>query len=153
MVLAWGQYFLLKAVPTNVQSVKILKRGVRTAAWNLPIVCCKIPCHTAKLLNVLAATLRTPIIELALIATIQTTIAEGLCRTALMGLRDQYGIIENVTSHEYLTNSHHVPVWEKVSIPIPCILNCIVLIHKRRRLRRLPYHDFKTLQKPTLCQL
>lgn len=44
------------------------------------------------------------------------TPAEGLCRTALVGLRDQYGIIENVTSREYLTNSHHVPVWEKVSI-------------------------------------
>lgn len=44
------------------------------------------------------------------------TPAEGLCRTALKALRDQYGIIENVTSHEYLTNSHHVPVWEKVSI-------------------------------------
>lgn len=44
------------------------------------------------------------------------TPAEGLCRTALASLRSQYGIIENVTSHEYLTNSHHVPVWEKVSI-------------------------------------
>lgn len=44
------------------------------------------------------------------------TPAEGLCRTALKSLREQYGIIENVTSHEYLTNSHHVPVWEKVSI-------------------------------------
>ena len=44
------------------------------------------------------------------------TPAEGLCRTALMGLRQQYGVIENVTSHDYLTNSHHVPVWEKVSI-------------------------------------
>lgn len=44
------------------------------------------------------------------------TPAEGLCRTALVGLRNQYGIIENITSHEYLTNSHHVPVWEKVSI-------------------------------------
>lgn len=44
------------------------------------------------------------------------TPAEGLCRTALASLRKQYGIIENVTSHEYLTNSHHVPVWEKVSI-------------------------------------
>ena len=44
------------------------------------------------------------------------TPAEGLCRTALVGLRDQYGIIKNVTSREYLTNSHHVPVWEKVSI-------------------------------------
>ena len=28
----------------------------------------------------------------------------------------QYGIIPNVTSHEYLTNSVHVPVWQKVSI-------------------------------------
>ena len=44
------------------------------------------------------------------------TPAEGLCRTALATLREQYGVIENVTSHEYLTNSHHVPVWEKVSI-------------------------------------
>lgn len=40
---------------------------------------------------------------------------EGGCRTALMALREQYGIIENVTSHEYLTNSHHVPVWTHVS--------------------------------------
>lgn len=44
------------------------------------------------------------------------TPAEGLCRTALSALRKQYGIIEDVTSHDYLTNSHHVPVWEKVSI-------------------------------------
>lgn len=44
------------------------------------------------------------------------TPAEGLCRTALASLREQYGVIKNVTSHEYLTNSHHVPVWEKISI-------------------------------------
>lgn len=44
------------------------------------------------------------------------TPSEGLCRTALMALRNQYGVIENVTSHEFLTNSHHVPVWERVSI-------------------------------------
>lgn len=44
------------------------------------------------------------------------TPAEGLCRTALKSLRDQYGVIKNVTSHEYLTNSCHVPVWQKVSI-------------------------------------
>ena len=31
-------------------------------------------------------------------------------------LRDQYGVIPNVTEREYLTNSHHVPVWEKVGI-------------------------------------
>ena len=42
--------------------------------------------------------------------------AEGLCRTALVSLREQYGIIKNVTSHDYITNSHHVPVWENVSI-------------------------------------
>ena len=44
------------------------------------------------------------------------TPAEGLCRTALIALRNQYGVIPNVTSHEYLTNSHHCPVWEKLSI-------------------------------------
>ena len=44
------------------------------------------------------------------------TPAEGLCRTSLKALRDQYGVIENVTSHEYLTNSVHVPVWQKISI-------------------------------------
>lgn len=44
------------------------------------------------------------------------TPAEGLCRTALTALRDQYGVIEGVTSHDYITNSHHVPVWEEVSI-------------------------------------
>jgi len=42
--------------------------------------------------------------------------SEGLSRTALVALRKQYGVIENVTSHEYLTNSHHVPVWCEVSI-------------------------------------
>lgn len=48
--------------------------------------------------------------------TCYATPAEGLCRTALVALRNQYGVIENVTSHDYLTNSHHCPVWEKVSI-------------------------------------
>lgn len=44
------------------------------------------------------------------------TPAEGLCRTALKALREQYGVIKNVTSHEFLTNSHHVPVYQKISI-------------------------------------
>lgn len=44
------------------------------------------------------------------------TPAENLCHTALKHLRSQYGIIKNVTDREFLTNSHHVPVWEKVSI-------------------------------------
>ena len=44
------------------------------------------------------------------------TPAEGLCHTALKALRKQYGIIPGVTDHEFLTNSHHVPVWHEISI-------------------------------------
>ena len=44
------------------------------------------------------------------------TPAEGLCHTALKGLRKQYGIIPKVTDKEFLTNSHHVPVWQEISI-------------------------------------
>lgn len=44
------------------------------------------------------------------------TPAEGLCHTALKGLRKQYGILPNITDHEFLTNSHHVPVWQEVGI-------------------------------------
>ena len=45
-----------------------------------------------------------------------STPGEGLCSTALIKLRNQYGVIKGVTDREYLTNSHHVPVWKKVSI-------------------------------------
>ena len=44
------------------------------------------------------------------------TPAEGLCHTAVKALRKKYGIIENVTDKEYLTNSHHVPVWMPMGI-------------------------------------
>ena len=44
------------------------------------------------------------------------TPAEGLCHTAAKALRKQYGIIPNVTDKEFLTNSHHVPVWYEISI-------------------------------------
>ena len=44
------------------------------------------------------------------------TPAEGLCHTAAKALRAQYGIIENVTDKEFITNSHHVPVWMEVGI-------------------------------------
>jgi ribonucleoside-triphosphate reductase len=44
------------------------------------------------------------------------TPAEGLCHTAAKALRKQYGIIPNVTDHEFLTNSHHVPVWYEIGI-------------------------------------
>lgn len=42
--------------------------------------------------------------------------AESLCMTAMSNLKRQYGIIKNVTDRDYLTNSHHVPVWKKISI-------------------------------------
>lgn len=44
------------------------------------------------------------------------TPAESLCRTACQSLKEQYGELEGITDREYITNSHHVPVWEKVSI-------------------------------------
>ena len=44
------------------------------------------------------------------------TPAEGLCHTALKALRKQYGTIPNITDHEFLTNSHHVPVWQEIGI-------------------------------------
>ena len=44
------------------------------------------------------------------------TPAEGCSYTLMNKLKDMYGIIPGVTDREYLTNSHHVPVWEKVSI-------------------------------------
>ena len=48
--------------------------------------------------------------------TCYATPAESLCRSALQHLRNEYGIIEGVTDREYITNSHHVPVWENVGI-------------------------------------
>lgn len=42
--------------------------------------------------------------------------SESLCYTAVNKLREQYGSIPNVTDREWLTNSHHCPVWEKISI-------------------------------------
>lgn len=43
------------------------------------------------------------------------TPAENLCYTALKAFREKYGIIPNVSDHEFFTNSMHVPVWKKVS--------------------------------------
>lgn len=44
------------------------------------------------------------------------TPAESLCYTACKKLKAQYGELPNITDREWLTNSHHVPVWEKISI-------------------------------------
>lgn len=34
----------------------------------------------------------------------------------IRGLRDEFGIIPNVTDRDWITNSHHVPVWKNVDI-------------------------------------
>ena len=44
------------------------------------------------------------------------TPAEGLCHTAAKALRKQYGIIKGVTDKDFITNSHHVPVWQEIGI-------------------------------------
>ena len=44
------------------------------------------------------------------------TPAENLCYTAMKKFQDKYGVIPNVSDHEYFTNSIHVPVWEKVGV-------------------------------------
>ena len=42
--------------------------------------------------------------------------AENLCKTFAAALRKEFGVIPKVTDRDYITNSHHVPVWQKVSI-------------------------------------
>lgn len=37
--------------------------------------------------------------------------AENLCYTAMKKFQDKYGIIPNVSDHDFFTNSMHVPVW------------------------------------------
>ena len=44
------------------------------------------------------------------------TPAENLCYTAMKKFKKRYGVIHNVSDHEYFTNSIHVPVWEKVGV-------------------------------------
>ena len=44
------------------------------------------------------------------------TPAENLCYTAMKKFQKEYGIIPNVSDHEYFTNSIHVPVWEPVNV-------------------------------------
>ena len=43
------------------------------------------------------------------------TPAENLCYTAMKKFKDRYGIIKDVSDHEYFTNSIHVPVWYNLS--------------------------------------
>lgn len=42
------------------------------------------------------------------------TPAENLCNTAMKKFKAKYGVIKNVSDHEYFTNSTHVPVYDNV---------------------------------------
>lgn len=42
--------------------------------------------------------------------------SENLCYTAMKKFREKYGVIKNVSDHEFFTNSMHIPVWEKVGV-------------------------------------
>ena len=44
------------------------------------------------------------------------TPAENLCYTAMKKFQKKYGKIENVSDHDYFTNSIHVPVWHEISV-------------------------------------
>lgn len=43
------------------------------------------------------------------------TPAENLCFTAMKKFQKKYGIIKDVSDHEYFTNSIHVPVWKEMT--------------------------------------
>ena len=44
------------------------------------------------------------------------TPAESTCHTLRKKLVEKFGILPGITDRDYITNSHHVPVYEKVSI-------------------------------------
>lgn len=43
--------------------------------------------------------------------SVYATPAESLCQKVAKAIKDNYGVIEGVSDREYVTNSHHVPVW------------------------------------------
>ena len=43
------------------------------------------------------------------------TPAENLCYTSMKKFQAKYGIIPNVSNHDFFTNSMHVPVWKEMS--------------------------------------
>ena len=43
------------------------------------------------------------------------TPAENLCYTAMQKFKKEFGELPNISSHEYFTNSMHVPVWKEIS--------------------------------------
>lgn len=41
--------------------------------------------------------------------------AENVCHTSLLKFRKRYGIIPNVSDHDFFTNSTHIPVWHHIT--------------------------------------
>ena len=96
------------------------------------------------------------------------TPAEGLCSTALKALRKQYGVIPNITDREFITNSHHVPVWEEIGIfekleieapfckyPTGGCITYVELdatfVHNTKAIEQIIDYAFKTLDIPYLA--
>ena len=53
--------------------------------------------------------------ELKLNFGVYFTPAEGLCYTAMKKFKEKYGVIPNISDHEFFTNSIHVPVWKRLN--------------------------------------
>jgi ribonucleoside-triphosphate reductase len=53
--------------------------------------------------------------ELHLNFGVYYTPAENLCYTAMKKFKAKYGIIKDISDHEFFTNSIHVPVWHEIS--------------------------------------
>lgn len=69
-----------------------------------------------------------------------STPAESLCYRFQKINRKDYGVIEDVTDREYITNSFHVPVWEDVSVPEKIAFEAP--FHKLATGGRISYNEF-----------
>lgn len=69
-----------------------------------------------------------------------STPAESLCYRFQKINRKDYGLIEDVTDREYITNSFHVPVWEDVSVPEKIAFEAP--FHKLATGGRISYNEF-----------
>lgn len=48
--------------------------------------------------------------------SLYATPAENLCHTYAKALKREFGVIKDITDKEFITNSHHVPVWREIDI-------------------------------------
>lgn len=55
-------------------------------------------------------------VEYGLNFGVYMTPAESLCFTAMNKFKERHGVIENISDHDYFTNSMHVPVWNDIDL-------------------------------------